>query len=819
MKKSTFTLALLAILFCLSSTTNAQPVLHIDTSSVSPHTVHVHLSWHSVPAGFDSVQIHLEGFDSTGTGGALATQKVPHVSTPADTANTSTYGDFLNLIEGHHYSGTFSLWVFTAGIPLVYTSGNSISFITDCIAPPITITNSSSIICGNSSHLTVSGPTGTTYSWLPTAGLSAANSATPTATPTATTIYTVTATNDQCSARDSTQVTVNSPPTVSAGPDQSSCGGTITLTATGTSGATFHWNTGATTATITVTPTASTMYYCWTTLSGGCQSRNDSVQVVVSATATAVITAGGPLAFCAGGSVVLTANTGTAYQWYNGSGAITGETNQSYTATTSGTYHVVVTTACGTATSPSQTVTVGGSASIVISTSTGATSTCAPGTLTLNSTVSGIFYQDSVAMFPALNYTSRTISQSGTYWVQQTTTGCTAISNVVTITINTPPAQPVVSFISSTGTLSNCAPNFVTLYVIPDPSLHYHWSNGDSTSAIIAGATAVYNVQVTDIFTGCSSPVSINSTVNIHSQPTAGINSAGNPTTVCSGQTVWLYGTGGSTYQWYVGGISVSSIFTLGLSVSSVAQLVAINPYGCKDTAYQTVTVNPNPTPNVSVISATFCNGDSTQVTVFPNSSAYSYLWNTGATTSSLYAYSPGTYSVTVTEIATGCHGTGASVPIHVNPNPHVNLYPQGPAALLAVGAGGTLPYTYLWNYGGGTYLGQTATFTQTTPYTITVTDANGCSGSVNSTLVLGINEMQNDEDLKLYPNPASDVFTLEFKGINEITVSVYNMLGDLLLSEKVERNFIFGDNFSKGMYLMKVKTDKGEFQKRIIKN
>ena len=58
-------------------------------------------------------------------------------------------------------------------------------------------------------------------------------------------------------------VTVNNPPSVDAGLDESICEGeTVTLTATGTGN--FVWSTGETTASIDVSPSTTTTYtvYC-----------------------------------------------------------------------------------------------------------------------------------------------------------------------------------------------------------------------------------------------------------------------------------------------------------------------------------------------------------------------------------------------------------------------------------------------------------------------------------------------------------------------------------------------------------------------------
>src|SRR6185503_12398073 len=67
--------------------------------------------------------------------------------------------------------------------------------------------------------------------------------------------------------------------------------------------------------------------------------------ITVNPLPTATITTGGPTTFCAGGSVVLNANTGTGltWQWKLNTVNISGATNSSYTASAAGSYTVVVT--------------------------------------------------------------------------------------------------------------------------------------------------------------------------------------------------------------------------------------------------------------------------------------------------------------------------------------------------------------------------------------------------------------------------------------------------------------------------------------------
>jgi hypothetical protein len=77
--------------------------------------------------------------------------------------------------------------------------------------------------------------------------------------------------------------------------------------------------------------------------------------------AVATITPAGPLTFCEGGSVVLTANSGPgySYKWKNGTFVIPGATDSTYTAFVSGNYKVEITFAPGcTVSSEKVTVTV-----------------------------------------------------------------------------------------------------------------------------------------------------------------------------------------------------------------------------------------------------------------------------------------------------------------------------------------------------------------------------------------------------------------------------------------------------------------------------
>jgi len=131
--------------------------------------------------------------------------------------------------------------------------------------PIATIAPSSATICiGQSASFTASG--GVSYLWsnsMTTASISV--------TPATSTTYTVTVTNAVgCTSTTNVSVSVNPLPIAAITPAAPSICQGITASLTASGGATYLWNTGATTATITPTPTITTGYSVTVTSIFGC---------------------------------------------------------------------------------------------------------------------------------------------------------------------------------------------------------------------------------------------------------------------------------------------------------------------------------------------------------------------------------------------------------------------------------------------------------------------------------------------------------------------------------------------------------------------
>ncbi|MFM7661296.1 MAG: Ig-like domain-containing protein [Bacteroidota bacterium] len=134
------------------------------------------------------------------------------------------------------------------------------------------------------------------------------------------------------------------------------------------------------------------------------------------------------------------------------------------------------------------------------------------------------------------------------------------------------------------------------------------------------------------------------------------------------------------------------------------------------------------PPPTVSVNSSSICSGQSATLTATPSTTGGSYLWSNGATTQSITVNPNSTtsYSVTYTNNGTA-NGSGT---ITVNALPTINAGQdvtvcQGVSTNLNATGGST----YVWT-GGPSTSNYTVSPSSTTTYTVSGTDANGCSNT-----------------------------------------------------------------------------------------
>ena len=554
--------------------------------------------------------------------------------------------------------------------------------------------------------VTLTASTGTTYLWSngsTASSIAVTNSGT----------YTVTVNNGSgCSATSTaTSVTVNPTPaaTISASGSTTFCsGGSVTLTAS--AGSSYLWSNGSTASSISVANSGT--YTVTVTNASGCSATSAATTVTVNAVPTATITAGGPTTFCSGSSVTLTASAGATYLWSNGS------TAPSISVANSGTYSVTVKNASGcSATSTATSVTVNPTPVATISAS-GLTTFCSGGSVTLTASAGSSYLWSNGSTASSISVTT-----SGNFTVTvSNASGCSVTSAATTVSVNAVPTATI----TAVGPTTFCSGGSVTLTASVGSS--YLWSNGSTASSISVANTGTYTVTVNN-GSGCSA-TSTATSVTVNPTPAASISASGS-TTFCSGGSVTLTASAGSSYLWSNG----STASSIAVANSGIYTVTVTNASGCSATSTATtVTVNTTPSATISASGATtFCSGGSVTLTA---STGTSYLWSNGSTASSISVANSGTYSVTVKN-ASGCSATSGVTSITVNPIPVASITASGATTFCAGGAVTLTASTgtsYLWSNGS---TASSISVANTGTYTVTVTNASGCSTTSSATSVI----------------------------------------------------------------------------------
>ena len=251
----------------------------------------------------------------------------------------------------------------------------------------------------------------------------------------------------------------------SASPSPACAGSTVTLNGAATGTTSYLWNgpSGYTSTlmspTFTSTAASAGVYTLTAYNSGGCGT-TATTTLAVSPTPVATVTATGNVVFCPGSNVLLTgpAGTGYTYQWSESGTAISGETNQSYTATNNGSFtlQVIDPDGCSATSSPIATAVLPPSPAV---SPAGSADLCIGGNVTLSVATGGVttgvayqWYVGGASIAGATN-TSYTTSTSGNFYVILSVPGCADTSTATLVTVY-PPPNPIISYNASTGLLS-----------------------------------------------------------------------------------------------------------------------------------------------------------------------------------------------------------------------------------------------------------------------------------------------------------------------------------------------------------------------------
>jgi gliding motility-associated-like protein len=207
--------------------------------------------------------------------------------------------------------------------------------------------------------------------------------------------------------------------------------------------------------------------------------------------------------------------------------------------------------------------------------------------------------------------------------------------------------------------------------------------------------------------------------------------------TICTGQSATLNASAtpvGGTFLWG-NGTSNSSITISPILTTQYA--VLYNYSGCM--SQLTVSVVVYPIPTVSVANATICEGQSATLSAASMQPiGGTFLWSTGATTSTISVSPQNTTNYSLVYTLNGCSSPSASATVSVNPIPQLTINNgticEGDSVILT--ANPNLPGgTILWTPNGETTNSITANPSVTSTYSAVYT-LNGCPSSSFSTNV-----------------------------------------------------------------------------------
>ena len=584
-------------------------------------------------------------------------------------------------------------------------------------------------------------------------------------------------------------------------------GQSLTLTTNAVSN--YSWSTGASTQSIVVSPTSTTVYSLSATSISACTAYAN-MTVIVSGGQPTLSVVSSTNQTCLGKTATLTASGALTYTWTNG------VTNGvSFFPQSTNTYTVTGENGCGTVTAVS-TITVSPLALSVVSSNS---VVCTNKTATLAATAAATSYTWQPGNIIGASPNLIINPQANTNYTITATDGtCVGVANV---SVNADPV-PTIQIASSATT---ACPGDVVTFTASGGS-NYTWTANNQTGTTLStslSTTTLITVQGDNQF-GCISNTS--QVVSVQTAPT--INVATASPSICSGSSSTLNVTGANSYTW-TGGSNGNS-FVVNPSQTTVYSVDGSNTGNpCIATKTLEVTVF---TPVLTITGNTvICNGVQTNLTA---GSASTYSWTHDApfynANTSVSPNTNTTYTVNATHEFNGgqvkCPISG-TIEVIVNPTPTISaiatrtsMCAKETNTLNANGAS-----TYTWVTTNTTIAANSLTINPTTAsiltYTLNGTSAQGCEANTvflfNVSSCTGIEESKtNNVFVNIYPNPSQGNFTIETG--KEMQLKLINQLGQVIeviqLNEKNNYKTSLS-NLSNGVYFI----SGNDLNKKVIVN
>jgi len=309
----------------------------------------------------------------------------------------------------------------------------------------------------------------------------------------------------------------------------------------------------------------------------------------------------------------------------------------------------------------------------------------------------------------------------GVYTVTASDGVCSAVRSVTV----TEPAAYTASAAQATAVSCNGGSNG-SATASGTGAVSFLWNNNQTTATATGLAAGSYTVTVTN-GDGCQATASVSL-----SDPAAYTASAAQATAVsCNGGSngsATASGTGATSFLWNNGQTTATAV---GLAAGSYTVTVT-NGDGCQATASVSLSDPAQLFASVSgVNNPTGCTTNNGSATALSSggTGTVSFLWSNSQNTPTAINLGAGTFTVTATD-ANGCQATS-----QVTLNAPAGITLTAPAATVLCNgaadatvsvsvAGGTAPYTFVWDNGATS---QSVANVAAGSYSVTVTDNGGC--------------------------------------------------------------------------------------------
>ncbi len=263
----------------------------------------------------------------------------------------------------------------------------------------------------------------------------------------------------------------------------------------------------------------------------------------------------------------------------------------------------------------------------------------------------------------------------------------------------------------------------------------YTWSPSVQNNQTATGLSA--GVQYTVTVTGLNGCIGVD-TITLHSANTL-VATGGVQNVSCAGANdgkAWATVTSGNPFGYVWSPSGQMGVTATNLS-GGIYTCTIGDANGCTITVIDTI-LEPVALSVIASPHSIFCHGgtDGADTAIVTGGTGpFAYVWAAaGGNVATAINLAAGTYTVTVTD-ANGCTASGSSTIVDppaltIVTSPNATACIGGSVIISANPGGGTAPFSYNWSNAGPNANSQTVSPIVNTAYTVTVTDANGCTGT-----------------------------------------------------------------------------------------